>query len=62
MELLVGSAAGYALTGLALLGPLAGAGATAAIMTGWHVHRIIRERRQRAWIGVMDTISEAASP
>lgn len=61
MELTVGSGAGYAMTGLALLGPLAGAGITAAVMTGWHVRRIVRERRQRAWVGVMDTISEAAT-
>jgi hypothetical protein len=59
MELLVGSGSGYAVTGLALLGPLVGAGAAAAVMTGWHVRRIVRDRRQRAWIGVMDTINEA---
>lgn len=60
-ELLVGAGAGYATTGLSLLGPLAGAGATAVVMTGWHVRRIVRERRPRAWIGVMDAIA-AASP
>jgi hypothetical protein len=60
-ELLVGAGAGYATTGLALLGPVVGAGVTAAVMTGWHVRRIVRERRQRAWLGVMDAISAAAS-
>ena len=60
-ELLVGAGAGYATTGLSLLGPLAGAGASAVVMTGWHVRRVVRERRDRAWIGVMDAIA-AASP
>jgi hypothetical protein len=58
-ELLVGAGAGYATTGLALLGPVAGAGASAVVMTGWHVRRIVRERRDRAWIGVMDAIAAA---
>jgi hypothetical protein len=62
-ELVVGAGSGY-ITGLTLLGPLvgplAGAGATAAVMTGLHARRIVRGRRQRAWIGVMDAISEAA--
>jgi hypothetical protein len=58
-ELLVGAGAGYATTGLTLLGPLAGAGVAAIVMTGWHVRRVVRERRQRAWIGVMDAISAA---
>jgi hypothetical protein len=58
-ELLVGAGAGYATTGLALLGPAAGAGITAALMTGWHVRRAVRGRRQRSWIGIMDAISEA---
>jgi hypothetical protein len=60
-ELLVGAGAGYATTGLSLLGPLAGADATAVVMTGWHVRRIVRERRPRAWIGVMDAIAAASS-
>ncbi len=63
-ELVVGSGSAYAIAGLTLLGPivgpLAGAGATAVTMTGLHVHQIVRERRQRAWIGVMDAIAEAA--
>ncbi len=63
-ELVVGSGSAYAIAGLTLLGPivgpLAGAGATAVTMTGLHVHKIVRERRQRAWIGVMDAIAEAA--
>jgi hypothetical protein len=58
-ELLVGAGGGYATTGLSLLGPLAGAGASALVMTGWHVRRIVRERRDRAWIGVMDAIAAA---
>ena len=58
-ELVVGAGAGYATTGLALLGPLAGAGVAATLQTGWHVRRIVRERRQRAWIGVMDAIASA---
>ena len=60
-ELVAGAGAGYATTGLALLGPVADAGITATVMTGWHVRRIVRERRQRAWIGVMDAIA-AATP
>jgi hypothetical protein len=59
-ELVVGAGAGYAMTGLTLLGPLAGSGITATFMTGLHVRKIVRERRQRAWIGVMDAISQAA--
>jgi hypothetical protein len=59
-ELLVGAGAGYATIGLALLGPAAGAGVTAAVMTGWHVKRVVRERRQRAWLGVMDAITGSA--
>ena len=63
-ELVVGSGSAYAVAGLTLLGPilgpLAGAGATAVTMTGLHVHKIVRERRQRAWIGVMDAIARAA--
>lgn len=59
-ELLVGAGAGYATTGLALLGPAVGAGVTAALMTGWHVRRVVRGRRHHSWIGVMDAISEAA--
>jgi len=61
-ELVVGVGAGYATTGLALLGPVAGAGATAVVMTGWHVRQIVRERRQRAWIGVMDAIAAVRAP
>ena len=34
--------------------------ATAGAMTGLRVHKIVCERRQRAWIGVMDAIAEAA--
>jgi len=63
-ELVVGSGAAYGFAGLTLLGPiagpLAGAGATAVTMTGLHVHKIRRERRQRAWLGVMDVIAEAS--
>jgi hypothetical protein len=60
-ELVVGAGAGYATTALSLLGPLPGAGATAVVMTGWHVRRVVRERRPRAWIGVMDAIAAASS-
>jgi hypothetical protein len=60
VELFVGASAGTALLGLSALGPLAGAGVTATVMTGWHARRIVRERSQRAWIGVMDTIVESA--
>jgi hypothetical protein len=60
-ELLVGAGAVYDTTGLALLGPLAGAGMTTTVMTGWHVRRIIRERRQRAWIGVMNAMQDATA-
>ena len=42
-ELVVGVGAGYATTGLALLGPVAGVGATAVVMTGWHVRQIVRD-------------------
>lgn len=59
-ELLVGAGAGYATTGLALLGPLAGAGASAAAMTGWHISRTIRGHGRRAWIGIMESMAGAA--
>jgi hypothetical protein len=28
-------------------------------MTGWHVVKIVRRRRQRAWVGVKDAIADA---
>lgn len=59
-ELVIGTAAGYVTMGLSLFGPLAGAGLGAAISTGWQARRVVRERRQRAWLGVMDAISTAA--
>jgi hypothetical protein len=59
-ELIVGAGAGYATTGLSVLGPLTGAGASAVVMTGWHVRRIANERRHRAWIGVMEAITASA--
>ena len=63
-ELVVGSGSAYALAGLTslgpIVGPLAGAGATAMTMAGLHVHKIFRDGRQRAWIGVMDAIGDAA--
>jgi hypothetical protein len=58
-ELVVGAGAGYATTGLALLGPVAGAGITATFMAGLHVRRVVRDRRQCAWVGVMEAISNA---
>jgi hypothetical protein len=59
-ELVVGAGAGYATTGLSLLGPVAGAGASAVLMTGWHVRRIVRERGRHAWVGIMESISGAS--
>jgi hypothetical protein len=60
-ELAVGAATGYATTGLAVLGPIAGAAMTAGVIGSWHARSLIRERRQRSWIGVMGAIS-AATP
>jgi hypothetical protein len=60
-ELLIGAGAGYATMGLSVLGPLSGAGTSAVLMTGWHVRRVVKERRQRAWIGVMDAIAAASA-
>lgn len=59
-ELLVGASAGYATTGLSVLGPLTGAGASAVVTTVYHAGRNLRERRQRAWLGVMDAICTAS--
>lgn len=58
-ELAVGAGAGYATTGLAVLGPIAGAAMAAGAMGTWHARSLIRERRQRAWVGVMGAISTA---
>lgn len=60
-ELAVGAGAGYATTGLAVLGPITGAAMAAGVMGTWHARTLIRERRQRAWFGVMGAIS-AATP
>lgn len=60
-ELAVGAGAGYATTGLAVVGPIAGAAIAAGVMGTWHARSLIRERRQRAWVGVMGAIS-AATP
>ncbi|HEY3546060.1 MAG TPA: hypothetical protein VGK17_08195 [Propionicimonas sp.] len=60
-EFVIGAGAGYATTGLALLGPLAGAVVSTVLVTGWHAPRLLHERRNRAWIGVMDAI-ETATP
>jgi hypothetical protein len=50
---------GVSALGLALLNPLASASIAATFMTGLHVRRIVRERRQRDWIGVMDAMAAA---
>ncbi len=60
-ELVVGAGAGYATLGLAQLGPLAGASVATAVMTGLHVRHALRERRQHAWIGVMEAMTAASA-
>lgn len=60
-ELAVGAGAGYLTTGLAVLGPIAGAAIAAGVMGTWHARGLIRERQRRAWVGVMGAIS-AATP
>jgi hypothetical protein len=60
-ELLVGAAAGYSTTALAMAGPVVGAAAGASIMGGLHIRKMVRNRRERAWLGVMDHIVNAAS-
>ncbi len=60
-ELLVGTAAGYATIGLALAAPPAGAAIGAVVIGAWKIYQIRRGRRRRAWVGVMDAISDAAS-
>lgn len=63
-ELVVGFGVSYGISGLTLLGPVSGllaaSGLTATVMTGLHVRRVRQNRSQRAWLGVMDAITEAA--
>jgi len=64
-ELAVGIGSGLAVTGLtslgSVLGLIAGAGASAALITGRHVTGLARERRQQGWIGALAAIEAAAS-
>jgi hypothetical protein len=57
-ELFVGSASAYATIGLGQLAPATGAAVSATVLTGLHVRRMVRGRRQQSWLGVMDAISE----
>ncbi|MGA3214199.1 MAG: hypothetical protein ABSD97_00730 [Acidimicrobiales bacterium] len=60
-HVLVGSAAGYLTMGLpALVAPPVGAAIGAGGMVGWHVTKVVRGRRQRAWLGVKDAIVASA--
>jgi hypothetical protein len=60
-ELVVGTAAGYATVALGLTGPAVAGAVGATAMTGLHVRELRRRRHSRAWLGVMDVISEAAA-
>jgi hypothetical protein len=63
-DLVVGAGAGFITAGVTMLGPfgpLVGAGVTAAAIGGLHVRNLVRERRQRAWLGVMGAINAAAT-
>jgi hypothetical protein len=63
-EFVVGVASGMAITGFTSLGPalasVAGAGVSAALITGKHMREFATERRQRGWIGVLGAIAAAA--
>lgn len=62
-DLVVGAGAGYVTAGVTMLGPfgpLVGAAATTAAIGSLHVRNLVRERRQRSWLGVMGAISAAA--
>lgn len=63
-ELVVGVGAADIVTGLTHLGPLGGplvaAGATATVMSGLHLQKLLKNRREQAWLGVMDAITVAA--
>ena len=56
VELLIASAAGYATVGLAGAAIPAGAAIATGVTNGLRVRRIRRDRRQSAWLGVMDAI------
>jgi hypothetical protein len=59
-HLLVGSAAGYLTMALpVLVAPPVGAAIGAGAMVTWHVTKLVRGRRQRAWLGVKDAIVTA---
>jgi hypothetical protein len=60
IDLVVGSAAGYATVGLSsTVAPVAGAAIAASFTTGLQVRRFVRRRRERAWVAVMDSIAAA---
>ncbi len=63
-EFVVGFGVSYGFSGLTLLGPVSGllaaSGLTATAVVGLHVRRVRQNRSQRAWLGVMDAITEAA--
>jgi hypothetical protein len=54
-ELVVGTAIGYATTGLALLGPIVGA-VPGVAMTAWEVRSVMQQRKKRAWVGVSESL------
>jgi hypothetical protein len=59
-HLLVGSAAGYLTMALpVLVAPPVGAAIGAGAMVTWHVTKLVRGRRQQAWLGVKDAIVTA---
>jgi hypothetical protein len=54
----VGAAAGYATMGFGLVGPVAGAAAATAVTAPVHLARVAKRRRDRAWIGVWEKLTE----
>ena len=61
VELVVGTVIGYATLGLAMAAPLVGAAAGAGISTTWRVREMVRQRREKGWVGVMSRISDSVS-
>jgi hypothetical protein len=60
VNLVIGVAIGYATLGLAVMGPVAGGAAGMAITGGLEVREVVRRRADRAWIGAMGRIADAA--
>lgn len=61
VNLLVGTAVGYATLGLTVTGPAVGGAAGAAISTALEVRKTVRQRGERAWVGVLGRISDTTA-